>query len=126
MDSTKSIMVGLIQGLTTAPVSTVLPPDIDKKDNFIVLSRIGGGRSNLATREGRFLIEVYAKDEDQAEVLAESIYMKLYHYHDKKIIRCIPDNNLTQFNDSDLDYIRFQFTSTALIRLTQQELEALI
>ncbi|CAB0685605.1 hypothetical protein FRC0104_02355 [Corynebacterium diphtheriae] len=97
------------------PVSTRMP-EHDKPDKFVLVSRIGGGANDWATRNPRFLIECYAHSEYAAEELGELVWETWHTMRSTMFQRCRSDNNLTQYADPDSKLFRFQFTGSMQLR----------
>ncbi|AKK05241.1 hypothetical protein CMUST_15725 (plasmid) [Corynebacterium mustelae] len=99
----------LSRGLGGVRVSTRKP---DPAPNmFVVVSRIGGGEATIATRDPRFLVECFARSEDDAEDLAEQARAVWRSCRSREIHWAYVDNNLTRFDDPDPKLFRFQFTA---------------
>lgn len=82
---------------------------------FIVVSRIGGGRESFATTAPRFLVECYHTDEIEAEELALAAEHALRgsvgrHYSGGVITHWTGDGNLVHFPDPNSNHVRFQFS----------------
>lgn len=92
-------------------VSTRMPAD--KPERFIIVSRIGGGANDWATRNPRFLVECYASSEIAAERLGEETWETWLTLRTDKIHFTSVDNNLARHDDPDPKLHRFQFTSGA-------------
>ena len=61
--SAQKIAVAALRDALGVRVSTQLPDSKNRPDRFVVLSRIGGGSDDWATKDPRFLIECYATSE---------------------------------------------------------------
>lgn len=84
-------------------------------NEFIVMSRIGGGRETFATQAPRFLVECYHPDEIGAEELALAAEHALRGavgrtYSGGVINHWTGDGNLVAFPDPNSDHFRFQFS----------------
>lgn len=81
-------------------------------DEFVIVSRIGGGAEDWATRDPRFLVECYAGSEVAAELLAERAWeaWRNARLYAPEVNWSHADNNLTRFDDPDPAHKRFQFT----------------
>lgn len=84
-------------------------------DEFIVISRIGGGRETFATQAPRFLVECYHSDEISAEELALAADHALRGsvgrtFSGGVITHWTGDDNLVAFPDPNSDHFRFQFS----------------
>lgn len=84
-------------------------------NEFIVLSRIGGGRETFATTAPRFLVECYHPGEIEAEELALAAEHALRGavgrtYSGGVIHHWTGDNNLVHFPDPSSSHHRFQFS----------------
>lgn len=110
----QAIAVQVLSEVVGVPVSTRLPEM--KPPQFIVVSRIGGGTSDFALRNPRFLVECYAHTELGAEELAELAHERWHGLRHRLIHRCVSDNNLARYDDPDPELFRFQFTGTMLLR----------
>lgn len=82
---------------------------------FIVISRIGGGRETYATQAPRFLVECYDPGEIEAEELALAAEHALRRsvgrtYSGGVVTHWSGDNNLVAFPDPNTDHYRFQFS----------------
>lgn len=84
-----------------------------KPDKFVVLSRIGGGADDWATRNPRFLVECFASSELEAERLGELAWETWRRLRTAKIHWTSVDDNLTRYDDPDPNLHRFQFTGGA-------------
>lgn len=110
--STQAIAVqALSRALNLDAVSTQLPPAQYRPDQFIVLSRIGGGSDDWATKNPRFLVECYAPDELAAEMLADDAWEAWRRLRTPPIHTASVDNNLAPYDNPDVDHVRFQFTA---------------
>lgn len=122
LDSAKSIIISALnEKFPDVRFSSRIPED--KPDYFVTVDRIGGGRGSFATRDPRFLIEVYSLDEDTAEIIAENIELQLPKLKqvNKNIVSVKPDRNLVEYSDADTEYTKFQLTCTAKIRLVDSD-----
>lgn len=107
-----------VQALTAAldvDVSTRMPDS--RPDAHVIVTRIGGGQSSLATNDPRFLIECYATDELEAEALAERAQHAWTHFRGNGIVCGRSDNNLAPYPSPDVNHFRFQFTGSLKLRL---------
>lgn len=82
---------------------------------FIVMSRIGGGRESFATQAPRFLVECYHTNELAAEQLALTAEHALRaavgrSYAGGVVHHWTSDNNLVNFPDPNESHYRFQFS----------------
>lgn len=82
---------------------------------FIVVSRIGGGRETFATQAPRFLVECYHTGEIESEELALAAEHALRGavgrtYAGGYITRWAGDDNLVHFPDPNSSHVRFQFS----------------
>lgn len=116
MKAPQAIAVGLLGDLGVR-VSTRKPNPHPEK--FIVVSRIGGGNDDWATKDPRFLIESFAKSEYEAEALAESARDLWRCTRTKEVLWATADDNLARFDDPDPDLHRFQFTGGLKLKFTQ-------
>lgn len=108
MRAPQVIAVKVLQDKITARVSTRKPDP--HPDQFIIVSRIGGGADDWATRDPRFLIECFATDEVAAETLAETAWEVWRAARTTEVMWTTADPNLTRFDDPDPKLYRFQFT----------------
>lgn len=109
--SAQAILVKALSSALGVRVSTqkpTSPPEI-----FIVLSRIGGGADDWATRNPRFLVECFAHSELAAESLAEDAWEAWRRLRTPEIHYTSTDNNLARNDDPDPGLHRFQFTAGA-------------
>lgn len=88
---------------------------VEKLSEFIVVSRIGGGRETFATTAPRFLVECYHTGEIEAEELALAAEHALRSavgrtYSGGVITHWTGDDNLVNFPDPNTDLVRFQFS----------------
>ena len=95
------------------PVSTRKPAK--QPAEFIVVSRIGGGRESFATQAPRFLVECYHADELGAEKLALTAEHALRAavgriYSGGVVNHWTGDDNLVNFPDPSTSHARFQFS----------------
>lgn len=86
-------------------------------DSFVIVSRIGGGYNDWATRDPRFLVECYSNNEVEAERLAEAAHYAWSTARNSDILRAVADPNLTRHEDPDPKLFRFQFTGGLQIKL---------
>lgn len=96
---------------------------------FVVISRIGGGRSNFATSAPRVLVECYSTQREfsaqtEAERLANLTTAALGHaaggtYAGYEIRDWSDDENIARHRDPNFSHERFQFTGTLSIALQQ-------
>lgn len=97
--------------------------------HFVVVSRLGGGRSNFATSAPRVLIECYSTKgeysaQTEAENLANLTTAALTHAVDgtfagHEIRGWKDDENISRHPDPNYSHERFQFTGTLSIALHQ-------
>lgn len=73
----------------------------------------------------RFLVEIYDKDEDNAEALAERVEEKLRRIRTTSILSVSPDSNIVEYSDVDRDYFKYQMTCTCRIQIRQDEVDNL-
>lgn len=121
-----AMRAGLAHFGWTAHVSTQKP--VANHALFVVLSRIGGGKSNFATSAPRFLVECYAAnggkaDELKAEQLALTATAALswtvgreFAGHDIRWWK--DDDNIARFDDPNPSHSRFQFTGELSIAIS--------
>ncbi|MDM7488711.1 hypothetical protein QT969_10450 [Rhodococcus sp. CSLK01-03] len=107
----------------TAHVATQKPGDPTQHPQFVVLSRIGGGRSNFATSSPRLLVECYATKELDAERLANTATAAFAWaagrtFSGHTLRWWADDNNIVRFDDPNVNHTRFQFTGTLSIALS--------
>lgn len=93
----------------------------DDTDRFVVVSRAGGG-SRFALTSPRLLVECYARDELEAEQLAENAYVAPHQVVGAWIAGGVVtgwkgDGNIVRFPDPDTDHFRFQFTGVLHVRI---------
>lgn len=114
--SSSVAVVKRLKTLLGVRVSTQMPEE--KPDQFVIVSRIGGGAEDWATRNPRFLVECYAKSEITAETLGEKVWelWKTGLRDNDTIIWSAPDNNLARNLDPDPKLHRFQFTANVQVR----------
>ncbi|WP_010540376.1 hypothetical protein [Dietzia alimentaria] len=84
-------------------------------EEFVVVSRIGGGRDSFATSAPRFLVECYHPGEIEAEELALAAEHALRGsvgrtYSGGVITGWDGDDNLVNFPDPNSSHVRFQFS----------------
>lgn len=106
-----------------ASVGTQKPADSPKLTQFVVLSRIGGGRSNFATSAPRLLVECYATEELDAERLANTATAALKwsvsrSFSGYSVRWWEDDENVAPVPDPDVNHFRFQFTGTLSVALS--------
>lgn len=111
----QAIVVKAVSEATGLPVSTRMP-EKNKPDRFILVSRIGGGANDWATRNPRFIVECYAHSELDAEELGERVWEQWRSLRTRFVQRASVDNNLTFFADPDPKLFRFQFTGSVQLR----------
>lgn len=114
MTAQATAVAALVEALGV-PVSTRMP-DERKPDKFVIISRIGGGSNDWATRNPRFLIECYAHSEYDAEALGEHVWETWNRLRTHGIHHARADNNLTRYGDPDPMLYRFQFTGSMQLR----------
>lgn len=107
---------------SAAHVSTK-KPDPTKHPEFVVLSRIGGGRSNFGTSAPRLLVECYAVTETAAEKLALLVtaafgWTRGREFAGHEIRWWKDDENIAHFPDPNPSHERFQFTGELSIAIT--------
>lgn len=106
--SMQAIAVKALSSALGVRVSTQMPET--KPNEFVIISRIGGGADDWATRNPRFLVECYASSELAAENLGEKVWEAWRSLRTPEITWASVDNNLTRFDDPDPKLHRFQFT----------------
>lgn len=117
MRASQVIAVELLKtALTDVRVSTRKPDPTPEK--FVVVSRIGGGSEDWATRDPRFLIECFATSEVEAEVLAQTAWEAWRLARTPEIYFGSPDANLVRYDDPDPKLNRFQFTGGLKLKVT--------
>lgn len=84
---------------------------------FVVVSRIGGGSEDWATRDPRFLVECFSTSEVDAEELAQDAWEAWRMARTPEIHSGSPDNNLVRYPDPDPKLNRFQFTAGLKLRV---------
>lgn len=109
--STQALAVQALMSTTGVEVSTRLPDQDDRPDAFVVLSRIGGGSDDWATKNPRFLVECYAPDDVAAEILADDVWEAWRAANPTYPVWATADNNLAPYDNPDVDHRRFQFTA---------------
>lgn len=109
--STQATLVKALNDKVGVPVSTRMPTS--RPERFIILSRIGGGADDWATRNPRFLVECYASKEVEAERLGEQTWEAWRVLRTPEIHWTSVDNNLARNDDPDPKLHRFQFTGGA-------------
>lgn len=115
--SAQKIAVAALRDALGVRVSTQLPDSKNRPDRFVVLSRIGGGSDDWATKDPRFLIECYAPTELEAEELADGAWDAWAGLRGPAPLhRAYSDNNLTRYDNPDLKHHRFQFTGGLQLR----------
>lgn len=97
-------------------VSTQLPQPEKRPDEFIIISRIGGGSDDWATKNPRFLVECYALNEADAERVADGAWEAWQKLRTPPVHYATVDNNLTRYDNPDLKHHRFQFTAGLQLR----------
>lgn len=113
----KIAVAALRDALGGVRVSTQLPDSKNRPQRFVVLSRIGGGSDDWATKDPRFLIECYATSELDAEELADEAWDAWSGLRGPAPLhRGYADNNLTRYDNPDLVHHRFQFTGGLQLR----------
>lgn len=98
-------------------VSTRRPAE-PPSEGFVIISRIGGGNDDWATKDPRFLIECYHPSEGGAELLAEKARDVWRAHRGGDVLWTHADNNLTRLDDPDIRFQRFQFTGGLKLRVT--------
>lgn len=116
MRSSQAIAVSVLTSALGVRVSTRKPDP--HPDQFVVVSRIGGGNDDWATRDPRFLIECFATNELVAEELAETAREAWRTARTPEVMWSTADNNLARFDDPDPTLHRFQFTGGLKLKLT--------
>lgn len=115
--SAQKIAVAALRDALGVRVSTQLPDSKNRPERFVVLSRIGGGSDDWATKDPRFLIECYDTSELGAEELADEAWDAWAGLRGPKPLhRGYADNNLTRYDTPDLKHHRFQFTGGLQLR----------
>lgn len=110
--SAQAVAVSALRGATGLDaISTQLPPPENRPARFVVLSRIGGGSDDWATKDPRFLVECYATNELDAERLADEVWEAWRRLRTPPITWGSVDNNLTRYDNPDVTHHRFQFTA---------------
>lgn len=117
MRASQAIAVGVLSQALSVRVSTRKPDPYP--DAFVVVSRIGGGNDDWATRDPRFLIECFATKEVAAEELAEAAREAWRRARTPEVLWATADNNLARFDDPDPKLHRFQFTGGLKLKLAQ-------
>ncbi|CAB0506972.1 hypothetical protein ACQQ7I_06620 [Corynebacterium diphtheriae] len=110
----QSRVVKALAEATGLPVSTRMPEK--KPQKFVLVSRIGGGANDWATRNPRFLVECYAVSEPMAEELGEQVWEIWRRLRSSGIQYSSADNNLAFNPDPDPRLFRFQFTGSLQFR----------
>lgn len=114
--SAKAIAVkALRDALGGLSVSTQMPksvaPAARLPENFVILSRIGGGDGPFGTTAPRFLVECYGTSELDAENFAEKVRRAWLNLRTHNINWSYDDGNLTDYGeDQTPDRHRCQFT----------------
>lgn len=116
MRAPQVIAVSALREALGVRVSTRRPDS--PPDELVIVSRIGGGQQDWATRDPRFLIECYARSEAAAEVLAERARDAWIRARTSEVTWASADNNITRFDDPDTSHHRFQFTGALQLRRT--------
>lgn len=114
MTAQATAVAALVEALGVL-VSTQMP-DERKPGKFVIISRIGGGSTDWATRNPRFLVECYAHSEYEAETLGEKVWEAWNRLRTHGIHHARADNNLTRYTDPDPKLFRFQFTGSMQLR----------
>lgn len=114
--SATAVAVKALRDATGLRVSTELPQPTKRPDEFVILSRIGGGSDDWATKNPRFLVECYALNEAAAERLADSVWETWQSLRTPNVHFATVDNNLTRYDNPDLKHHRFQFTASLQLR----------
>lgn len=116
--SATAILVKALTKLLGVRVATRLPEN--KPDRFVLVSRIGGGADDWATRNPRFLIECFATSELAAEALGEQVWEAWPKLRaDPAVMWASADHNLARYDDPDLTLCRFQFTASLQLKAPQ-------
>lgn len=110
----QATVVKALSGVLGVRVSTQMPKE--KPKEFVIVSRIGGGADDWATRNPRFLVECFADSELAAEALGERTWEAWRRLRTPDIRWATVDNNLARFTDPDPKLHRFQFTGSAQLR----------
>lgn len=117
MRASQVIAVELLKSaLPGVRISTNKPEN--PPDRFVVVSRIGGGSEDWATRDPRFLIECFSTNEVDAETLAQNAWEAWHSVRTPEIHSGSPDNNLVRYSDPDPKLNRFQFTAGLKLRVS--------
>lgn len=115
--SSQSIAVKALRSKLGIRVSTQLPASEKRPEKFVIVSRIGGGSDDWATKNPRFLIECYALSELEAEELADQAWDVWSSLRGPApVSTAYADNNLTRYDNPDLKHHRFQFTGGLRLR----------
>lgn len=114
--SATAIAVKALRDATGIRVSTQLPQPEKRPDEFIVISRIGGGSDDWATKNPRFLVECYSLREADAERVADGAWEAWQALRTPPVHYATVDNNLTRYDNPDLKHHRFQFTAGLQLR----------
>ena len=116
--SATAILVKALTKLLGVRVATQMPES--KPESFVLVSRIGGGANDWATRDPRFLVECYAGSEIKAESLGELAWEAWPRLReDPSITWAAVDNNLARYDDPDPSLHRFQFTASLQLQAPQ-------
>lgn len=109
--SATSTLVKALAKASGVRVATNIPEK--KPEQFILVSRIGGGADDWATRNPHFLVECYStKSKIDSEDLAERVWELWPSLRDNATIMWArQDNNLAFFDDPDPALHRHQFTA---------------
>lgn len=117
MRASQAIAVSVLTEALGVRVSTRKPDP--PPEQFVVVSRIGGGNDDWATRDPRFLIECFAENELLAEELAETAREAWRRARTPEVLWTTADNNLARFDDPDPTLHRFQFTGGLKLKIVQ-------
>lgn len=105
----------LSEALPGVRVSTKIPDP--RPAEHVVVSRIGNSSPEFGTSMPRFLVEVYAGNEVNAERLAEKVHSAWMNLTSHGINYSTSDWNLQPFDSPDPNHVRFQFTGGLQITL---------
>lgn len=116
--SGQKIAVQALADALGVPVSTQMPTTRPRR--FVVVSRIGDGARVFGAMNPRFLIECYAENECEAELLAEKTRWCWCDFERTKphgINSASADQNMVRYEDPSVEHHRFQFTGSLQILL---------
>lgn len=104
-----------LEGITGRSIGVSTRKPTNQGTEFVVVSRVGGGRVTFATQTPRFLIECYHHGEIEAEELALASEHALRGsvgriYSGGVVTHWSGDDNLVAFADPNSDHYRFQFS----------------